>query len=153
MPTNSWGMGLAQGVGLGTTGPTTATVDGSVLGAGTQVGEHNLDSFLNEQIAQMEMNQLHHQAMQAQISAQSAWNTSQNTQSLSQLLSELGSSFHTTSTNSFMNTKTKKETLPAYKPVTLTLTGQLKPSTLTGVPQVKSARSTKPKKVSTLVGW
>lgn len=148
-----WGMGLAQGAVQGTTVPTTATVGGSALDAGTQAEETSLDSLLNE-LSQMHQNtQSHLQAMQAQLSAQNAWPTSQNTQSMYQQLFAAASASHTTSINSYMNTKTKPEPLPAYKPATLTLTGWLKPSTLTGVPQAKSARSTKPKKISTFGDW
>jgi hypothetical protein len=60
-------------------------------------------------------------------------------------------------TNSSMNTKTNTEKPDASKPVTLTMTGQLKPNIIIKERPAKSSRSTK-KPVSspflaTINGW
>ena len=56
-----------------------------------------------------------------------------------------------TSNNLSSPTMTNQETSSAYKPVTLTLTGQLKPNTLTKAPPKKSSRSSKSSKMTAAI--
>jgi len=144
---NSQGIVGAQSVGLGTTGPITQTVDGSVLGAATQV------EAINQALSQIEMQQLmmeaamawmqsHHQQTVPQAIQQQLSNILHDMALQSNQQSTTVSNTHLTGTNSSMNTKTKKAESAAYKPVTLTLTGQLKPSTITKAVRPKSRPST-----------
>jgi len=144
---NSQGIVGAQSVGLGTTGLITQTVDGSVLGAATQV------EVINQALSQIDTQQL---MMEAEMAWQASHHQQTVPQAIQQQLSSIlhdmvsqsnqqsatASNTHLTGTNSSMNTKTKKAESAAYKPVTLTLTGQLKPSTITKAVRPKSRPST-----------
>ena len=142
---------VAQNVAQGTTAPSTAMEGGSALGVTIPVGAISVDSSqiaaMNYQQAMMTLQQqvLAHQAMLQQSIQPSLWGTSNPTESTLGLQSNTESSIQNISTNLSTSTKTKKASSDAYKPVTLTLTGQLKPSTLTKAPAAKSSRSTKPK--------
>ena len=160
MPINSWDIHHVPTVGLGTIEPTIQTGVGSALGVVNQGVELNPGSLQNAVVqmqladAQMQMNQFFQSPTTAGTIFQShvddIWST---TPSPSQTLSDTDFNTHPTTANSSMNTKTKKEKPAAYKPVTLTLTGQLKPSTLTKVPRQKSSPSTKVPLGSILGGW
>lgn len=152
MPLNSLDMGLVGFVDHGTTVPTTQTVGGSALGVVNQ-GEALSQASLQNAIVQMQLAQAQMQVNQFFYAQPTVDTIFQNTVngswpnmlSASQWQSNEGSNIQPTMTNSSMNTKTKTESPSAYKPVTLTLTGQLKPSTLTKVPRAKSSQSTKSK--------
>ena len=149
MPINSLDMAPATTVEAETTVPTTQTVGGSALGVVSQAEaayqaslQNGTNSWLMNNLTSMSQYYIH-QGTVEQIFQAHASTIYPSTLSTSQLQSNVDSNTQPTMTNSSMNTKTPKAKLDAYKPVTLTLTGQLKPSTLTKVPQVKSARSTK----------
>ena len=149
MPLNSWDMVHVPTVDHGTIEPTTLMGVGSALGVVSQAEAAFQDSLQNGTMngwTTMSTATTQHYTPQEtadMIFQHNASNTWQSIASLSPQQSNVDSSTPHTSTNSSMNTKTKKVKPAAYKPVTLTLTGQLKPSTLTKVPPVKSPRSTK----------
>ena len=150
MPINSLVMDPATTAAPETIEPTTQTVAGSALGAANQGVALNQASLQNAIVqmhiaqAQMQVNQLFQYQPTVDTIFQNTVNGSwPNTVSASPWQLNADSNIQPTMTNSSMNTKTKKEKPSAFKPVTLTMTGQLKPSTLTKVPRAKSSPSTK----------
>lgn len=156
MPLNSSDMGLVPIVGQGTIEPTTAMADGFASVAVNPLEAHYqalLQSEAWNQLGTTMPQYYTHQETVDMAFQQNVSSTSQNLTYQFQQLYGMDSSTPVTSTNSSMNTKTKKVKPAAYKPVTLTLTGQLKPSTLTKVPPAKSPRSTKVTLGSISEGW
>jgi len=150
LPTNFWDTVAVPNVEVETTAPTTPTVDGTALGAMTAVEAFNQALSHNESMNQwLGMNQMPQDSISLQTQAMTTAPPSSNTLGLtaSQYNALYNQAFNIQSsgTNSSMATKTNKASSAAFKPVTLTMTGQLKPSTLTKAPPPKSARSTKPK--------
>jgi len=147
LPTNFWDTVAVPNVEVETTGLTTPMVGGTALGAMTAAEAFNQALSLNEQ--QNLMNQMVHdsvyQPMQVTTIQQGSSVTSPLTASQYNALYNQAFNIQSSGTNSYMATKTNKASSAAFKPVTLTMTGQLKPSTLTKAPPPKSARSTKPK--------
>ena len=146
MPINSLGTALATSVEVGTIEPITQTVDGSASVAGAQgvaLTQASLQSAV-EHLWQAQMNQNHlFQVMPGQTFQSAHETIYYNTASISPQLSDTDSNTHLTGTNSSMNTKTNTDKPVASKPVTLTLTGQLKPNITIKARPVKSSRSTK----------
>jgi len=129
-----------------TTVPTTAMVGGSVLAAGPLVGVASVAlsaSEYEEMMSQTMVPTWPSPTIHAQIFPSTLSNFYTSTMSVSQQLYNMDLDTPPTSTNSSMNTKTKKAEQGAFKPVILTMTGQLKPSTLTVDQPAKSAQSTK----------
>ena len=150
MPINSLVMDPVATAAPETIEPTTQTVAGSALGAANPGVGLNQASLQNAIVqmhiaqAQMQVNQLfQHQPTVDTIFQSTVNGTWPSGPSPFQTLSNVDSNIQPTMTNSSMNTKTKKESPSAFKPVILTMTGQLKPSTLTKVPRAKSSPSTK----------
>jgi hypothetical protein len=142
-------MGLASFVGPETTEPTTQTVGGSALGAADQDVGLNQDSLLNGTMGNISAEQMtmdpayHAQLTQAQASLNTYNSIYYSTASISQPLYATAYNILPTMTNSSMNTKTNTEKPDASKPVTLTMTGQLKPNIIIKERPAKSSRSTK----------
>lgn len=136
----------APHAGLGTTAQNMMTVGGSVSDAGTLVGATNLPSWLSDQVVPTMngQNQNSISPATAQASTQTTSPNSLSEPALAEVLQEIQDLFsHPAGINSSMATKTRKAPLNAYKPVTLTLTGKLKPSILTKETPQKSSQSTK----------
>ena len=146
MPINFLGTGHVPTVEVGTIGQTIPTAGGSVLGAdaqGVALTQASLQSAV-EHLWQAQMNQNSMFQVMPGQTFQSAYETIYyNTASISPQLSDTDSNTHLTGTNSSMNTKTNTDKPVASKPVTLTLTGQLKPNITIKERPVKSSRSTK----------
>ena len=147
MPINSLVTGLVGFAGPETTVPTTQMAGGSASVAVSQAEEayqtslqNGTNSLLNGTIVNQFLTSQATVGMFFQNTVNGSW---PNTLSASPWQLNAASNIQPTMTNSSMNTKTKKESPNAYKPVTLTLTGQLKPSILTEVPRPKSSPSTK----------
>ena len=159
MPLNSWDIPHVPTVDHGTIEPTTLMAAGSALGVVSQAEEAYQDSLQNEtnsMLMQSQMNIPYDYFYQMtagtvfQTHVDDIWNS---TPSPFPTQSNTDYNTHPTMTNSSTNTKTKKEKPAAYKLVTLTLTGQLKPSILTKVPRRKSSPSTKVPLGSIAGGW
>lgn len=149
---------VVPSVGQGTTEPTTQTAGGFASDATTAVGAVPPDSSLNESaltqaMIDWQMNQILgqqpslYQLEQEQTILNTSYPTLDDIGLMSPQQSDEVFSIPNTMTNSSMSTKTKKVPYVVYNPVTLTLTGQLKPSTLTKAPAAKSSPSTKKKVV------
>ena len=162
MPINSWATGHVNTVGLGTIEPTTQTVGGSVSDAVDQdvgLNQGLLGNGMMGHISaeQMTTNIYTYQTTPAGISLHTYNSTWNPTVSTSQQPSDTDSNIHPTGTNLYMNTKTNTEKPAASKPVTLTMTGQLKPNITIKEKVQKSSRSTKKPVTNSLLaainGW
>lgn len=93
----------------------------------------------------MRIENSHYLAIQPLISLPTSLSGFEAILSRLKMFFELGVGGPITFNSLFFPIPMNTETLSAYKPVTLTLTGKLKPSTLTKVPRKKSSPSSKPK--------